>query len=466
MHFPRISVWLCAAVAGLSLAACSGVGNGSKPERLEISQSQALLGSSTNKSFVCFPEPLSLSIIFDNGRFDSGFATRATWTSSNPDVAQVSNGEILIPGSSTLAYNRGVVIPHKPGTTTITAAFSELSASYELVVENPSAFSIEPASLAMAKHTTSPINAKVVVDGYTRTVTSFGTWSFTDADEDTGGGTDADDDDDPSNIVQLITSSGAVTLSAGDTYGTRTAQVRFSCPEDSEVAALAEGLQAPVSVRELKTLTITPEFAADQPINVMTIGEDTINTTEILTTTAGFGDDVSETQDVTRQVTLQSSDNDTIVPVIGYVSALKAGTATVTASYPIIDANGDPVYDDVTPVTSAPVTITAGERTFKSLAISPADEQTIAPLANIQYHGIATFTDDTTQDVTRHVVWSTSDASIAVIGNGSSIQSGNAFSLRIPEDGSESVDITGTIGQDEAETKVTVPLKIEAGGGT
>src|SRR3546814_18836303 len=90
MKFHKI-LWLSfGVVTAGSLAACSGVGNGSKPDHLEISQTQGLLGINSNKSFVCFPEPLTLSIVFDNGRYDSSFATRASWTSSNSDRSEES----------------------------------------------------------------------------------------------------------------------------------------------------------------------------------------------------------------------------------------------------------------------------------------------------------------------------------------------------------------------------------------
>src|SRR3546814_952843 len=70
MKFQKI-LWLSfGVVTAGSLAACSGVGNGSKPDHLEISQTQGLLGINSNKSFVCFPEPLTLSIVFDNGRYE------------------------------------------------------------------------------------------------------------------------------------------------------------------------------------------------------------------------------------------------------------------------------------------------------------------------------------------------------------------------------------------------------------
>lgn len=471
MKFQKI-LWLSfSAVMAGSLAACGGVGNGSKPDRLEITQSQGLLGINSNKAFVCFPEPLTLSIVFDNGRYDSSFATRATWTSSNPEVAAVSNGDILYPGSTTLAYSSGVIVPNQPGTTTITASFASLSASYDLTVETPTSFSVDKPSVSMVKHTSTPINAKAVVDGYTRTVTTFGTWSFADQDEGEATGsttaTDTSTDNPLDSVVKLASSTSGVTLVAGDTLGTRTAQMALNCPDGSAVAAMAKAaLTVPVNVRELKTLTVTPEFAADQALNVMSYGDSAkptiVNTTETIKTLAGFGDGVSDTQDLSSQVTLQSSDATVVAPVIGYVSALKAGTATITASFPVIDADGNPVYDDVDPVTSAPISITTGERTFKSLAIMPADEQTLTALDDLQYSAIATFTDDTTQDITRHVLWSVSDASVAAIGNNQTIKSGDLFSVTIPTDGPLSIEVTAALGTADDAPTATVPLKIQA----
>src|SRR3546814_2463482 len=86
------------------------------------------------------------------------------------------------------ADGAGVVVPNQPGTTTITASFASLSVSYELTVETPTSFSVDQPSVSMVKHTSTPINAKAVVEGYTRTVTAFGTWSFTDQDEDAATG--------------------------------------------------------------------------------------------------------------------------------------------------------------------------------------------------------------------------------------------------------------------------------------
>src|SRR3546814_12506536 len=89
-------------------------------------------------------------------------------------------------------------------------------------------------------------------------------------------------------------------------------------------------LKLSVNVRDLKTLTITPEFPASQALNVMTYGASTkptvINTTETIKTIAGFGDGVTDTQDLSSQVQLQSSAANGIARVISYVWALKEGT--------------------------------------------------------------------------------------------------------------------------------------------
>src|SRR3546814_3917038 len=128
---------------------------------------------------------------------------------------------------------------------------------------------------------------------------------FTDQDEDeaAGSATATHTDEKPvDKVVQLASSSGGVSLLAGDTLGTRTAQMALNCPAGSAAEAMAKAaLKLSVNVRDLKTLTITPEFPASQALNVMTFGASTkptvINTTETIKTIAGFGDGVTDTQD-------------------------------------------------------------------------------------------------------------------------------------------------------------------------
>src|SRR3546814_16783363 len=79
----------------------------------------------------------------------------------------------------------------------------------------------------------------------------------------------------------------------------------LNCPAGSAAEAMAKAaLKLSVNVRDLKTLTITPEFPASQALNVMTYGASTkptvINTTETIKPIEGFGDGVTDTQDLTR----------------------------------------------------------------------------------------------------------------------------------------------------------------------
>src|SRR3546814_18442899 len=93
----------------------------------------------------------------------------------------------------------------------------------------------------MVKHTSTPINAKAVVEGYTRTVTAFGTWSFTDQDEDeaTGSTTATDTDENQlDKVVQPASSSGGVSMLAGDPLGKRTAQMALNCTAGRPAKAL------------------------------------------------------------------------------------------------------------------------------------------------------------------------------------------------------------------------------------
>ena len=119
-------------------------------------------------------------------------------------------------------------------------------------------------------------------------------------------------------------------------------------------------------------------------------------------------------------------------------------------------------------MTSNAVAVTVGERTLKSLAIDPADEQTIDALGSQQYHAIATFTDDTTQDVTRHVAWTFEDTAEETatyiklaLGNGA-LLGGKAVSAAIPDPGPDAFNITAKSGTGDNAKTATVKLNVQA----
>lgn len=387
MSFVRMSKWLSVSIAALLLSACGSLGDGSKPESLEIRRpvSSALLGPTSNKAFVCFIEQMQAVAEDSEGRLGD-FSSRVIWASSNPDVAQISNGEIQLPGDPTRAYASGVVIPKAAGTTTITARFSKLSASYELVVGEPSAISITPTSLSLARYSQSPFTLQAVIDGYTRDVTALARWTIDEAEE-----------SDTTTDIASIGSSGVVL--ANKTLGTLTARATLdACPAGSPSAALVANLTSAINVRALSSLSVAREFSA--PL--------VIGTTEKFTITGHF-DGTDQTQDLSLQIRFENVDAGGVVDTAGsaiaggtspanFVLASSVGTTRVRPRYPSADREDFPTVNG--PISE----VTTIERTFASFVVTPATA-TVAPFEAQQFRAIATYADGATQDITRHVAW-------------------------------------------------------------
>lgn len=427
---------LLAAAATLSACDVGGIGEGNRLETLEIVRTTALIDRESSTSYVCFPDKLQLVGTFtDGGQGD--YSSRGRWTSSDPSVVAVSNGDILIPGSTTLAYASGTIVPKTVTTTPviITADFVGLSASYEVVVKkiDTGAIEISATSVKLAPETLYPLTLKATVDGYELNLTSTSavTWSFVDADEDT--------DD----IAVIGAGTGVISAKLPETLpATLRARAEFAeCQNDAGTAPLR--FEADVAIENPTSLTLEREFAADAPL--------VVKTTEALKVTAGFAD--SSTQDLTGQVKLDSSDDEVIVPgafAPQIVSALKAGTVTLKAIY------GGPVNDDdeeyPPQLESNVLTMNAVDGTLQSFEISPLNP-TIAAFGNQQFTALGSFSvagETREQPITRHVVWTATTlddkTTAAVAISNSSVSKGLAVSLQ-PE--SDSAKIKATYVRDE-----------------
>lgn len=143
-------------VTGAVLAAC-GIGEGSTVEKLEIvpissaTQLKSFEIGDDYKLFQCLRDELLVRATFTDGTV-TNFSNRATWSTSDEAIVQVSNGDIpavLTSGNpandgsfyehTDLKYGRGTVIPvGTPGQqATITARFSSLSASIVVEIHTP-----------------------------------------------------------------------------------------------------------------------------------------------------------------------------------------------------------------------------------------------------------------------------------------------------------------------------------------
>jgi uncharacterized protein YjdB len=285
----------------------------------------------------------------------------ATWTTSAPTVATVSNA----------AGTDGLVTGVFLGTATITAALAGQSGAASLRVTNAtlSSIAITPAGNAtIAKGTTKQFAAIGSFNDNTKQdITTLTSWTSSDA------------------TVATVGDSGgkdglATALKAGQT----TIGAAF--------AGQAATLRLDVTASTLDSIAITPTTS--------TIAK---GTTAQFKATATYSD--KSTQDITAQATWSSSalavatiSNDT---TDGLATALTAGTTTIRAQY-----NGQ----------SATATLTVTLATLTSIAITPSSATVVDGLT-VALTAIGTFSDTSKQDLTTQVSWTCTDYSIATVSN-------------------------------------------------
>jgi hypothetical protein len=90
-------------LTALLLSACGssgGVGEGNTLAFLTITDGFGVKPTGSVEVFQCLPSQLFLVGTYDDGSRDTsiGFRDSVSWSSSDPSVVQVSNGEIVIDG--------------------------------------------------------------------------------------------------------------------------------------------------------------------------------------------------------------------------------------------------------------------------------------------------------------------------------------------------------------------------------
>jgi len=287
--------------------------------------------------------------------------TEVTWSSSDDEVATVSNAD----DSKGLATAVGL------GTATVSATSGDVTGDTTLTVTDATLVSIEvtPADPSIADGTTQEFTATgVYTDASTQDLTTEVTWSS--SDDEIATVSNADDSKGLATAVGL----GAATVSAtsggvtGDTTLTVTDATLVSIEVSPADASIADGT--------------TQEFAA-----------------------TGLYTDGS-TQDLTTEVTWDSSD-DEIATVSnaddskGLATAAGVGVVTVSAT-----------SGGVTGVT----TLTVSDATLVSIAVTPADAS-IADGTTQEFTATGLYTDGSTQDLTTEVTWSSFNEAVATVSN-------------------------------------------------
>lgn len=370
------------AIASVMLAACGVTGKGLGPVGLVIhTATGAATSNSVARAFVCFATPLSGYVDFSDGTA-ADYTGRIVWSSSNPGVAEVSNGDILQP-DSTADYAYGTVIPHNPGTTVITADFQGLTQQLTVSVGAPTDFTIvrqdqglptAVTALSVGVGTTQNLKVDATLDGVVKDVSAYTFWSVA-----------------APGLASIDSASGLLKgLGAGGPT-----RVIASFPICGENTTL------PLTVSDLNRIEIDPEFGADALI----VGDD-----EKMNVMADLADGTQE--DVSLQATLSSED-----PDVADFSPLDANSLPdiLTAAQPgavQVMASLNDTYQ------AAPVTVTVVSAALQSIVINPASATLTAGSSQIvPFRASGTFDNGQVQDVTRVVTWTSDNTAVATVGS-------------------------------------------------
>jgi trimeric autotransporter adhesin len=304
---------------------------------------------------------VATGVYTDNSVHD--ITAAATWNSSVTAVATISNS----PGSN------GMITTASAGSTLITATLGGVSSSTLLTVTSATLMSIDvtPANPSIAGGLTDVLQATgVYTDHSTHDLTSSVTWSSSV----TG----------VASVSNVSGSNGlATTLSPGSTTITAT------------FAGVSGSTNLTVTAASLVSLGVTPansSIAKGLKSQFTAIGTYTDNSTQVLT----------------AQVMWNSSDPTvaTVSNASGYEglgTALAPGSVTISASL------GGTTVSTVLTVTPA---------TLVSIGVTPANPSIANGLTSL-FIATGVYTDNSTQNLTASVAWTSSDPTIASISNAS-----------------------------------------------
>jgi len=386
-------------VATAMLAACSNpVGNGIGPTSLVVTSPSLVPGGTAARAYRCLPVIMGATLNFSNGG-SGNFTARARWTSSNPSVIAVSNGDIAIPGQTNAFYPIGTVIASatNTGTAVITADFSGLSSSITMDTGLPTNFTVKrldtqtgdlvalpQQGLRQGPATIEDLTITASIDGVEQSVESAANWRFDVAND---------------AVATIAAGTGNVTgIAAG---GPLTARASFPACDIT--------VSTPVSILPIQGITIEPEFTSNGlPAQLV------VSNAERFRVLANLGN--GPEQDVSAFSTLTATPN----TVANFSTAIGANNIlnALTAGGPVT-IGATLVQSSTLTLTAPTIAVTTVADTLQSLAITPNTARITANSAEAQTLSvIGTYTSGRQQSISRIATWSSSDAAIAAVGTG------------------------------------------------
>lgn len=280
---------------------------------------------------------------------------------------------------------------------TITATLGTISGSTTLEVTNATivSISVSPTGRTIAPGTELAFTATgTFSDSSTQILTTETAWTS-------------------SNTAVATVGAGGVVIAVGP--GTTNISAAFGGKTGS--ASLT------VSSVTLTSIAVTPATAVMAPASTLSYGA-----------TGTYSD--GSTEPITGTVTWSSSASNVVsITSFGLATGQSAGTATITAQQGSV---------------SGTAAVVVASSTLSSIQVSPSSA-TVAEQTGTQFNAVGTFADNSTQNLTGSVTWTSSPAAVATVSNASptkglatGITPGNATvtALFATESGSASLTVT------------------------
>ncbi len=354
--------------------------------RVEVTPTNPSIAKGTNLQFTA-------TAVFSDGSTQNVTAT-SVFSSTNTTVATIGNAN----------GNRGRATGQNVGTTTISATFSGVVGSTTLTVTAATLQSIQvtPTNPTAAKGTTLQFTATgTFSDNTTQDLTTVVTWSSS-----------------TTAVATISNAGGSQGLASAATQGTTTISATFGGRTGSTTLT--------VSAATLASIQITPSNPSAAK-----------GTTVQFVATGLFTDGTS--QDVTTQVTWSSTVQS--VASISNASGAQGLASTVDTGVTEIRATSGAI------VGSTSLTVTAA--TLVSIQVTPVTPS-IAKGTTLQLFATGVYSDNSTQDLTTQVTWSSTTIGVATISNASGSQ-GLASAIDVG-----STSISATFGGTTGSTTLTV----------
>ena len=296
--------------------------------------------------------------------------TNAVWSSSDQTVATISND----------TSSRGLATTFKVGTTDVVISFGGKTASSKLTVTAAVIDRIEitPTTPSVAKGRTQVLTATAVfTDNSTQNVSSTVTWASSNK-----------------SVAEVGNASGNKGRVAAIAVGTTTISAALGAKNGSTVLTVT-----PAALTSIAVTPINSKLPAGFQQQFKATATFTDGTTGDVTT------DVTWLSNQASIATISNADGSE-----GLLSAVAAGTTTITAKDPASSVQGSQTLT-VTSATLSSIDVAAGNPPSSTLSL---------PLGgSLQFKALGHFSDSTTLDLTQQVAWSSTVETVATVSNAS-----------------------------------------------